>query len=195
MNFDELVKKNLRTQEQIEQEKIDVKRQKDQQIAEYIYNIIKNNILTNAHNAKHNGLTISDTVKFPYESGYDDNIPYGNVFSVKIDSKTDRSGGIIGFCDKTITTISVNNIDYLTYIFQLINELSAKDRIEISSPFILLEICDCNDAKIVNKKFKFNINKNKLSATAKTKKRSGLSHQWYGETAHFSLAVDYTYSL
>ena len=199
MDFRSMVNNALRTPDQIAQEKARAEEQarlaQYKRAAEYIYGRIKTAILNKAQNGKATNSTITGTASIPWEGGYDDNIPYGNIFNAKYQTSGGRSNGFLTlyYKDTYRQSLSIQDITTLRQVFDMVRMYCNSDDIKISEPFILCEILDWN-TKHVKEVKQFLIRNNTLSASVTTTKR-GSGYKWDGETAIFSLAVDYSFSL
>ena len=195
MSFKDLVTKSLRTNDQIKQEANDAENQANKYAAEYIVKLIKDDIITKADKAEYDANRISNIIHIPHDGSYSDDIPYGNIFEVKIGGNHKRSSGLFGFnwYDTDSNSFTVNNTRRLTIIFDMVEEIAKKDDIIVSKPFIICEIIDLTSKKVKEQKKTFICN-NKLCATITTKKHGSMNN-WKGEAANLYLAIEYQYSI
>jgi len=190
MNFKDLVNSAIRTPEQIKKEEINLLNQAKEKAVNYILDIIKEDILKKANTGRIAETKSLTTIIIPYRSNL-----LKSEFDVKetedCTRQKDSTFWNYYYRESTIT-MTVNDINRLEAFFDLLKQRAYTDGINISEPFILLEIREGGEPGSpirIARKEKIHIKNHSLTASVKS-----ITSTKGNSFGSLQLAIDYSYN-
>lgn len=200
MSFQELVRQSMKTKEQVQQEHENEKQrifnEENERVIKFYLEYIASDILSMASTGKFRNNEIHNTL---WGVPARDEVPYflkWEFLGIKVGDRTLKyTNNVFIHCKTDQDSMTVSEVVRLKLIFDEVKKRALKDRIEVSDPYILVEIYDCRSHTVKTTR-KVMMQNNMLSATYTTKETYNRQKKyWEGEYHTFSLAFDYHYTV